>query len=281
MEKLKILILEDRIYPRMHLSRIVVKQGYEVVGAVATLKEAKEVFRKNKPHIALLDVEIHKDPEAGVNFGKFINRTRPIPIIYITGYPKRVVSKGLSTLPANIIIKPFEEIHVGTALASVAHQHYGLVKKYANVQFQLHMLRLKERDIWEIVYKRDIVYLQASNNDALVFVHKKREKFLVGENCYLVCGISLHQFLNCLPPQHFGQTHRSYAVAFRQIQFLLKDKVIMRNNAEIPLSITYRKRFKYAYDKWEGEQTEEEDEQRNCSKAKRSPAECRTARRLT
>jgi len=256
-ENIKILILEDHTLSRIQLKRFISKLGYEIAGAVGNVEEAMKVFSEKKPHLAILDAAIVDDktkPEngnafEGIDFGKKIMQQRPIPIIFITNYSEEVLKKALGFLPAAILSKPYREKDIRNAIEIAVYQHYGAIKEFANVRFGINCVTIKERDLEETEKKESIVYLEASNNDTLVFVDGKRKKFLVKKDCYLVCGISISNFLECLPPRHFAQTHRSYAVGLKHVKGHTRNKVLLKDGREVKLSEGYRENFIYKFDR--------------------------------
>ena len=57
-KKLRILIADDELHIRKMLNMTMVSMGAEIVGEATNGKEAVELFRKTRPHIMLLDVNM-------------------------------------------------------------------------------------------------------------------------------------------------------------------------------------------------------------------------------
>lgn len=255
MEKIKILILEDHTVSRIYLERFISRLGYEVAGSAGDVDEAMKIFQQKSPHLAILDAAMVNDKAwprngrsfQGIEFGNKILRQSPIPIIFITDYAKAVSKKAQGVLPTAILSKPYREVDIESAIRSAAYQYYGAIRAFANVRFGIRCIKIKERDIEEGEKKESIIYLKASNNDTLVFVQGNRRRFLVSEDCYLVCSISLGKFLECLPPRHFARTHRSYAVGVNHVKGHTRNTVVLNDGQEVKLSESYRKSFIYKF----------------------------------
>ncbi len=56
--KLKAIIADDEMHIRLYLRRILESMNMEVVGEATNGKEAIELFRKEKPHFLLLDLNM-------------------------------------------------------------------------------------------------------------------------------------------------------------------------------------------------------------------------------
>ena len=103
----RVLIIEDEPLIAYHLAEIVRQGGHEIVGQAATAAEAGAVFAQVRPTLVLSDVQL-ADGSSGIDAIDAILRLGPVPVIFITGFPQRLLTGG-GHEPAFLITKPFRE----------------------------------------------------------------------------------------------------------------------------------------------------------------------------
>jgi CheY-like chemotaxis protein len=113
-----VLIIEDEPVIAMELSRIVEEMGHKVCGTAAREQEALSVAMNCKPALVLADISL-KDGDSGISAVQMILEELKMPIIFVTGYPERLLT-GNALEPAFVISKPFDpeglKIAIGQAL---------------------------------------------------------------------------------------------------------------------------------------------------------------------
>ncbi|NJO56625.1 MAG: response regulator [Rhodospirillales bacterium] len=100
-----IMIIEDEPLIAMDIARIVVEMGHIVCGTAARHAEAIELARQTQPSLILADIQLRGD-DSGIDAVRDILRTLDIPIIFVTGYPERLLT-GEDVEPAFVMVKPF------------------------------------------------------------------------------------------------------------------------------------------------------------------------------
>ena len=103
----RVLIIEDEPLIAYHLAEIVRQGGHAIVGQAATAAEAATVFAQVRPTLVLSDVQL-ADGSSGIDAIDSILRLGPVPVIFITGFPQRLLTGG-GHEPAFLITKPFRE----------------------------------------------------------------------------------------------------------------------------------------------------------------------------
>jgi CheY-like chemotaxis protein len=100
-----ILIIEDEPLIAMDIEEMVESLGHRVVGTARTRREAAEIFRNTKPKMVLADIQL-ADGSSGIDAVNDILATAPIPVIFITAFPERLLT-GERPEPAFLVTKPF------------------------------------------------------------------------------------------------------------------------------------------------------------------------------
>jgi len=111
----RVLVIEDEAVIALDVADIVRNAGHEVVGIAATEKAAVELARKHSPHLVLADVQL-KGSDSGITAVKEIMQAMTVPVIFVTGYPERLLT-GTRLEPAFVISKPFDPDLLRAAIA--------------------------------------------------------------------------------------------------------------------------------------------------------------------
>jgi DNA-directed RNA polymerase specialized sigma24 family protein len=100
-----ILIIEDEPLIAMDIEEMVESLGHRVVGTARTHTEAVALFRKANPKMVLADIQL-ADGSSGIDAVNEILTGTPVPIIFITAFPERLLT-GERPEPAFLVTKPF------------------------------------------------------------------------------------------------------------------------------------------------------------------------------
>ena len=103
--KTKVMIIEDEMFIATDLEDIMLDLGHEVVAIERTHKAAIEALHEHKPGLILADIQL-ADGSSGIDAVNEIISYFPVPVIFITAYPERLLT-GLRPEPAFVIPKPF------------------------------------------------------------------------------------------------------------------------------------------------------------------------------
>jgi RNA polymerase sigma factor (sigma-70 family) len=102
-----VLIIEDEPLIAMELCRIVQEMGLTVAGTTSRQDDAIAAVEQNSPGLVLADIQL-QDSGSGIAAAHSILQQLNVPIVFVTGYPERLLSgKGLE--PAFVVSKPFRE----------------------------------------------------------------------------------------------------------------------------------------------------------------------------
>jgi DNA-directed RNA polymerase specialized sigma24 family protein/CheY-like chemotaxis protein len=100
-----ILIIEDEPLIAMDIEQMVEGLGHNVVGIARTHKEAVALYHKTQPRMILADIQL-ADGSSGIDAVNDILHTHPIPVIFITAFPERLLT-GERPEPTFLVTKPF------------------------------------------------------------------------------------------------------------------------------------------------------------------------------
>ena len=111
----RILVIEDEAVIALDVADIVRNAGHQVVGIAATEKTAVELAKQHSPHLVLADIQL-RGSDSGISAVNQIMRSMTVPVIFVTGYPERLLT-GKQVEPAFVISKPFDPDLLRAAIA--------------------------------------------------------------------------------------------------------------------------------------------------------------------
>ena len=100
-----ILLIEDEPLIAMDIEEMVESLGHRVVGTARTHAEAVALFHKTRPKMVVADIQL-ADGSSGVEAVNEILTSTPVPVIFITAFPERLLT-GERPEPAFLVTKPF------------------------------------------------------------------------------------------------------------------------------------------------------------------------------
>ncbi len=110
-----VLIIEDEPMIAMDLETIVRDLGHDVTGVAVTRDEAVAAVHERRPGLVLADIQL-ADDSSGIDAVKDILAAHPVPVIFITAFPERLLT-GERPEPTFLITKPFQRATVKAAIA--------------------------------------------------------------------------------------------------------------------------------------------------------------------
>jgi CheY-like chemotaxis protein len=100
-----IMIIEDEPLIAMDIEQLVESLGHRVTGVARTHKEAVALYSKTQPRMILADIQL-ADGSSGIDAVNDILADQPIPVIFITAFPERLLT-GERPEPTFLVTKPF------------------------------------------------------------------------------------------------------------------------------------------------------------------------------
>ncbi len=108
-----VLIIEDEPIIAMDIEELVQSCGHRVVGTATTERDAVEIAGRTRPGLILADINLGIGGD-GANAVASIQQIHPVPVIFVTAYPERLLT-GEEVEPAFVITKPFEPMTLAVA----------------------------------------------------------------------------------------------------------------------------------------------------------------------
>ncbi|MET0239826.1 MAG: response regulator [Sphingobium sp.] len=111
----RVLIIEDEPIIAMDIETIVRDLGHEVTGIAVTRDEAVREAMADRPGLVLADIQL-ADDSSGIDAVRDILAEFPVPVIFITAFPERLLT-GERPEPTFLITKPFQRATVKAAIS--------------------------------------------------------------------------------------------------------------------------------------------------------------------
>ncbi|HTH28304.1 MAG TPA: response regulator [Sphingobium sp.] len=111
----RVLIIEDEPIIAMDIETIVRDLGHEVSGIAVTRDEAVREAMTDRPGLVLADIQL-ADDSSGIDAVSDILAQFPVPVIFITAFPERLLT-GERPEPTFLITKPFQRATVKAAIS--------------------------------------------------------------------------------------------------------------------------------------------------------------------
>jgi signal transduction histidine kinase len=108
-----ILVVEDERIVAMHLRQELTKLGYDVVGVVASGKQALEKVSELHPDVLLMDIHIEGEMD-GIETAARLPEDLQIPVVFLTAYSEEAtLARARAMKPYGYLVKPFaaRELH--------------------------------------------------------------------------------------------------------------------------------------------------------------------------
>jgi CheY-like chemotaxis protein len=113
-------IIEDEQVVARDIAQIVEEMGHSVVGIAGHEAEAVALVEEARPGLILADIRLEDDGD-GVAAARAALETYTVPIVFVTGYPERLLT-GTGLEPAFVVAKPFTaealKVTIAQALAT-------------------------------------------------------------------------------------------------------------------------------------------------------------------
>lgn len=185
--------------------------------------------------LVLLDIEWNL-PSNGIDFAAELYPISPsTQIIYVTGYNDRF-SQQIFLKPANIcgyLVKPVERELLFQLLAKAW--------KTAE-EWEEQKLLVQQKGVLHAIPLRKIYYLESRGHQ--VTVHTAEDRIL--------CYDRLESMKDRLP-EHFLQCHKSYLVNLDNVRRVERNRMVLKNEEEVPISKARYAQARTAYFRYAGE----------------------------
>lgn len=249
MQNLKVLIVEDEPLIAHDIQSLLTDWGYQVVGCASTSKDAIDIFEKQQPDIALVDVQLYGETD-GIETVKHFNLSRRIPIIYLTAQADfQTVERAKTTAPAAYLLKPFDERHLHISLELALSNFF----KNAPPQYQdekevvfAHEVKLSADVILKqgdaVFIKQNYRFVKLKIEDLVYIEADRNHSYLVMTHQKFIVRMPLALVVERINDPQLIRVHRSFAINQRHVE-AFDDTEIMVNGKAIPFTNAYRDDF--------------------------------------
>jgi len=211
----KLLIVEDDPFISKSIESVFKERPFEIIGIAKSVQQAKEFIEKQKPHVALLDIQL-KEQDLGTVLGSYLDDLQ-IPYLYLTAQTDpETLAEVSKTNPLGYIVKPFTKASLWSSFSVVWNQYLTVQKTIFTVRVDGYLHKIDEADI---------LYLEAYDN--YCYVHTTDKKLLLPK--------TLKAIKEQLVATHYYVPHRSYLINLNKVSHLGKRTVTIQGK-EIPLS---------------------------------------------
>ncbi len=144
---IKVLVVEDENLIAQDLLEQLALLGYTDVSTASSADQALAIADKSPPDLALLDIGIDGDMD-GIDLGRELLNRYDVPIVYLTSYSdNETIDRAKQTGPYGYLIKPVNELELGSMLEIVLHKH--------KIEKNLRIIELKNRELERLELQRE------------------------------------------------------------------------------------------------------------------------------
>ncbi len=121
---LEVLIVEDEAVVAWSIQETLEKNGYQVIGIVASGEEAVQRAITTQPDMIVMDIRISGAID-GIEAAREIQHQLDIPVVFLTAHTDEVtVDRAMTISPFGYIVKPFlpEQLQTTVDLAVMRYQ---------------------------------------------------------------------------------------------------------------------------------------------------------------
>ena len=198
----KVLILEDEEYNREFIKQILNEiPGVTETFATSSAKDAVAWAKENRPHIALLDIELSNQEDNGLEAARLIREAiKDIYIVFVTGYAQYAVA-SFDVHPYGYVLKPIKIARFQELVEEIISR----LKKPGNMIADIITVRVKD----EIVHinSRDIIFIEVENHKSII--HSLKTTWEIRRGLDEIEGMLGSDFL---------RVHRSFVVNMTKIK---------------------------------------------------------------
>lgn len=233
---IKVLIADDEPPARDYLKRMLSNYDFEIVGEASNGKEVIEIFKKERPDVIFLDIEM---PEiSGMEVIRKIGRGTLI--VFVTAYDEYAV-KAFEEGAIDYILKPISRERFDNTVKRIEEKvRWQNFPDYEELFRKMRKkIGIKKEDRIVTVYIDEIYFIEGLGK--MSYIHLKEGKISTRK--------MLSYFEEILPKDIFLRVHKSYILNVEKIEELypmFKGDYIAKlsNRKEIPVSRKNVKRVK-------------------------------------
>lgn len=229
MEKIKVLIVEDKLLVAENIAAMLRKHSLDIAGICATGEEAIELVEESRPDLILMDIELAGALD-GISTAKLILEKYVTPIIYLSDYTdQKTVDRAKKTAPANYLSKPFQETDLIRAIDIAFNNANAALKTHKRPLLNDHVFLRTDNQSYVKISNEKILYLEADRAYCNIVTEEKLFKM----------SISMNHIHEQLDNEKFVKVHRSFVINIGKISSL-EGNVIHIGKHEVQMSKEFK-----------------------------------------
>lgn len=236
MNNIKCLAIDDEPLALRQLATYVEKIPYlELVGACQSALEAKEIMDQEVIDAIFIDINM---PD--LNGMEFVKQMQVPPLVVFTTAYSEYAIEGFKVDAVDYLLKPFGLQDFQRAAQKVKHRYELEHRPVAEVS----SIVVDELDSDAMFLKSDYKTVRINISD-IRYVEGMSEylKIYIEDHKPLVVLLSMKRLEERLPSNSFMRIHRSYIINLRKILEVNKNRVILGEDAYLPIGDNYKEAF--------------------------------------
>ena len=236
MNNIKCLAIDDEPLALRQLATYVEKIPYlQLVGACQSALEAKEIMDQEVIDAIFIDINM---PD--LNGMEFVKQMQVPPLVVFTTAYSEYAIEGFKVDAVDYLLKPFGLQDFQRAAQKVKHR-YELEHRTMTEESSI---VVDELDSDAMFLKSDYKTVRINISD-IRYVEGMSEylKIYIEDHKPLVVLLSMKRLEERLPSNSFMRIHRSYIINLRKILEVNKNRVILGEDAYLPIGDNYKEAF--------------------------------------
>ncbi|MBL7872116.1 MAG: response regulator [Cyclobacteriaceae bacterium] len=206
MEKIKVLVVEDKALIAEDIAMRLKKHAMEIVGICSSGEEAIELLQTKKPDLILMDIQLAGKMD-GIATAETILQNHDVSIIYLSdSADPKTLERAKRTLPASYLTKPFNEPDLVRAI-DLAFSNANERRKLNRQPVSESIFLRTDNQVFIKLHTDDILYLEADRAYSTLVTISKKFKQATSMN-------HIHEQLNS---NDFIRVHRSHIINVNRI----------------------------------------------------------------
>lgn len=236
--QLRILIIEDDLIIAENLRENLLELGYANIDVAADSTNAIETYRKAKPDICLVDIQLTGSQKDGIETMEFLNAGTEVPLIYLTSFADEGTrERAKKTNPTAYLIKPASKTQVDISIDIALNNFFSKkdlsVRSSQTVFYYRDYIFLKQGDRYEKYYHQEITYIKAEGSYTHLYTADKTP----------MVSMHLQKLVEHLSVDFLIRCHRSYVVNIHHVHSFDQNYLYVLNGqhvVKVPIGDQYR-----------------------------------------
>lgn len=160
MSKIKILVVEDEIIIADNICKTLQSLEYDVLEPALNYSEAIQTIEKEKPDIAILDIQL-SGKKTGIDLAKKINDIYRFPFIFLSANADlNTVKKAKEVNPYAYLVKPFSKNELFTSIEVAIHNFSRSINDNSTTQDAIF---IKQKNSYDKVKFDEVLFIKSDH----------------------------------------------------------------------------------------------------------------------